>query len=155
MEDILSLPVQDPPCAEFSAAQIKWVKVEGGRQGGDDIALIPFARVDDFVKGESSNAECPASFRIESRRKRPEGSISKPRVDGYLEYTLYVIHVNFNPLGADWMVFSNFSSSFNPKKSIKTMLTIVMFCVTFFSKKFLKTLKCLVIGIYFPVNLSC
>ncbi|XP_022730449.1 uncharacterized protein LOC111285324 isoform X2 [Durio zibethinus] len=89
MEDILNLPVQDPPCTEFSAADIKWVKVEGGRQGGDDIALIPFARVDDFVKGESSNAECPASFRIESRRKRSEGSISKPRVDGYLEYTLY------------------------------------------------------------------
>ncbi|XP_054798607.1 uncharacterized protein LOC129303357 [Prosopis cineraria] len=89
MEDILNLPVQDPPCPEFSAAHIKWVKVEGGRQGGDDIALIPFARVDDFVKGESSNAECPANFRIESRRKRSEGSISKPRVDGYLEYTLY------------------------------------------------------------------
>ncbi|KAA3476811.1 Arrestin-C [Gossypium australe] len=89
MEDILNLPVQDPPCAEFSAAHITWVKVEGGRQGGDDIALIPFSRVDDFVKGESSNAECPASFRIESRRKRSEGSISKPRVDGYLEYTLY------------------------------------------------------------------
>lgn len=90
MEDILSLSVQDPPCAEFSAAHIKWVKVEGGRQGGDDIALIPFPRVDDFVRGESSNAECPASFRIESRRKRSEGSISKPRVDCYLEYTLYV-----------------------------------------------------------------
>ncbi|XP_048331795.1 uncharacterized protein LOC107411131 [Ziziphus jujuba] len=89
MEDILNLPVQDPPCAEFSAADIEWVKVEGGRQGGDDIALLPFARVDDFVRGESSNAECPANFRIESRRKRPEGSISKPRVDGYLEYTLY------------------------------------------------------------------
>ncbi|XP_011081859.1 uncharacterized protein LOC105164788 isoform X1 [Sesamum indicum] len=89
MEDILSLPVQDPPYAEFSAANINWVKVEGGRQGGDDIALIPFSRVDDFVKGESSNAECPASFRVESRRKRPEGSLNKPRVDGYLEYTLY------------------------------------------------------------------
>lgn len=99
MEDILNLPVQDPPCAEFSSAQIKWVKVEGGRQGGDDIALIPFARVDDFVKGESSNAECPASFRIESRRKRPEGSISKPRVDGYLEYTLYVAFIILNPVG--------------------------------------------------------
>ncbi|XP_059641485.1 uncharacterized protein LOC132283540 [Cornus florida] len=89
MEDILNLPVQDPPCLEFSAAHLNWVKVEGGRQGGDDIALIPFARVDNFVKGESTNAECPASFRVESRRKRPEGSISKPRVDGYLEYTLY------------------------------------------------------------------
>ncbi|XP_039057707.1 uncharacterized protein LOC120201102 isoform X2 [Hibiscus syriacus] len=89
MEDILNLPVQDPPCTEFSAAHLTWVKVEGGRQGGDDIALIPFSRVDDFVKGESSNEECPASFRIESRRKRSEGSITKPRVDGYLEYTLY------------------------------------------------------------------
>ncbi|KAM6543324.1 hypothetical protein CsatB_007771 [Cannabis sativa] len=89
MEDILNLPVQDPPAAEFSAAHLKWVKVDGGRHGGDNIALIPFARVDDFVKGESSNPECPASFRVESRRKRPEGSISKPRVDGYLEYTLY------------------------------------------------------------------
>lgn len=90
MEDILNLQVQDPPSAEFSAAHLNWVKVKGGRLGGDDIALIPFARAEDFVKGESSNAECPASFRIESRRKRAEGSIRKPRVDGYLEYTLYV-----------------------------------------------------------------
>ncbi|ERN03925.1 hypothetical protein AMTR_s00078p00196690 [Amborella trichopoda] len=89
MEDILNLPVQDPPYAEFSAAHLNWVKVDGGRQGGDDIALIPFSRVDDFVKGESNKVECPASFRIESRRKRSEGSVSKPRVDGYLEYTIY------------------------------------------------------------------
>lgn len=90
MEDMLSVPVQDPPYAEFSAIHLNWVKVEGGRQGGDDIALIPFSRVDDFVKGESSNPDCPANFRVESRRKRPEGSLSKPRVDAYLEYTLYV-----------------------------------------------------------------
>ncbi|KAG9459315.1 hypothetical protein H6P81_003823 [Aristolochia fimbriata] len=89
MEDILNLPVQDPPCAEFSAVHINWAKIGGGHQGGDDIALIPFSRVEDFVKGESANSECPASFRIESRRKRPEGSVIKPRVDGYLEYTLY------------------------------------------------------------------
>lgn len=88
MEDILNLPVQDPICPEFSAAHINWVKLESGSQGGDVIALIPFTRVDDFVKGESSNPECPASFRIESRRKRPVGSIARPRVDGYLEYTL-------------------------------------------------------------------
>ncbi|KAI8022974.1 hypothetical protein LOK49_LG03G02026 [Camellia lanceoleosa] len=92
MEDILNLPVQDPPFTEFSAAHLNWVKVEGGRQGGDDIALIPYARVDNFVKGESGNAECPASFRVESRRKRPEGSVSKPRVDGYLKYTLCLCH---------------------------------------------------------------
>ncbi|KHN16480.1 hypothetical protein glysoja_036582 [Glycine soja] len=57
MEGILNLPVQDPLCPEFSAAHINWVKLEGGRQCGDNIALIPFARVDDFVKGESSNED--------------------------------------------------------------------------------------------------
>ncbi|TYK31403.1 uncharacterized protein E5676_scaffold455G007110 [Cucumis melo var. makuwa] len=88
-EDILKLQVQDPPCLEFSAAHIKWEKIEGGRQGGADIAVVPFSRVEDFVKGESSNPECPARFRIESRRKRTAGSVSKPRVDGYLEYILY------------------------------------------------------------------
>lgn len=62
IEDILNLTVQDPPSAEFSFAQINWVQVESRRQGDDDIALIPFARVDDFVKGESSNVECLASF---------------------------------------------------------------------------------------------
>ncbi|XP_047342558.1 uncharacterized protein LOC124946046 [Impatiens glandulifera] len=89
MEDILNLPVQDPTSEEFSAADLDWVKVDGGRQGVDDIALIPYARVADFVKGESVNAECPASFRVESKRKRSKGSISKPRVDCCLEYTLY------------------------------------------------------------------
>lgn len=88
-EDILKLLVQDPPCLEFSSAHIKWEKIEGGRQGGADIALVPFSRVADFIKGESSDPECPARFRIESRRKRTAGSISKPRVDGYLEYILY------------------------------------------------------------------
>lgn len=89
IEDILNLPVQDPSCSEFSAVNLNWIKVDGGRLGSDDVAVIPYTRVVDFVKGESSNAECPANFRVESRRKRSEGSVSKPRVDGYLEYTLY------------------------------------------------------------------
>jgi hypothetical protein len=76
---------------ENGGDSINWVNLEGGRQGGDNIALIPFARVDDFVKGESSNPACPANFRVESRRKRASGSVVKPRVDGYLEYTLYVV----------------------------------------------------------------
>ncbi|RZC06254.1 hypothetical protein D0Y65_014013 [Glycine soja] len=69
MEGILNLPVQDPLCPEFSAAHINWVKLEGGRQCGDNIALIPFARVDDFVKGESSNPPMPCEF---SRRIKKE-----------------------------------------------------------------------------------
>ena len=80
MEDILNLPVQDPPCSEFSAVNLNWKILHGGRQGVDDGALIPYP-------------ECPASFRIESRRKQSEGSSSKPWVDGYLEYTLFSLLV--------------------------------------------------------------
>lgn len=74
MEDILNLPVQDPLYPEFSAAHINWVKLEGGRQCGDNIALIPFARVDDFVKGESSNPPMPCEF---SRRIKKEETCRK------------------------------------------------------------------------------
>ncbi|KAG5031014.1 hypothetical protein JHK85_014996 [Glycine max] len=74
MEGILNLPVQDPLCPEFSAAHINWVKLEGGRQCGDNIALIPFARVDDFVKGESSNPPMPCEF---SRRIKKEETCRK------------------------------------------------------------------------------
>eukprot|EP01018_Ginkgo_biloba_P040165 Gb_09265 [translate_table: standard] len=88
-DDILTLPVQEPSANEFSSADLNWTKVEGWRQSVDDVALIPFLRVDDFVKGESSNIECPSKFRVEARRKKPEGSLCKPRVDGYLEYILY------------------------------------------------------------------
>ncbi|XP_031388831.1 uncharacterized protein LOC116201669 [Punica granatum] len=86
---ILSLPVQNPPMLEFSAADLVWSKVEGWRDNIDRVALIPYARVDDFVKGESSNKDCPTSFHVEARRKRSRESTYKPKVDGILEYILY------------------------------------------------------------------
>lgn len=88
-DDILTLPVQEPSTIQFSSSDLNWFKVEGWRQNVDDVALIPFTRVEDFVKGESSSVECPTRFRVEARRKKAEGSSYKPRVDGYLEYILY------------------------------------------------------------------
>lgn len=85
---ILSLPVQNPPVLEFSAADLVWSKVEGWRDNIDRVALIPYARVDDFVKGESSNKDCPTSFHVEARRKRSRETTCKPKVDGILEYIL-------------------------------------------------------------------
>ncbi|KAI8023835.1 hypothetical protein LOK49_LG03G02046 [Camellia lanceoleosa] len=79
MEDILNLPVQDPPFTEFSAAHLNWVKVEGGRQGGDDIALIPYARVDNFVKGESEDYRDSESGIGDSANIKPaSGKGSRP-----------------------------------------------------------------------------
>ncbi|CAL0320107.1 unnamed protein product [Lupinus luteus] len=83
---ILSLPVQNPPALEISSTDLVWSKVEGWCDKLDRVALIPFARVDDFVRGESNNQDCPTRFHVEARRKRPP---SKPKVDGILEYILY------------------------------------------------------------------
>lgn len=88
-DEILSLPVQNPPTLEFSAADLVWSKVEGWRDKIDRVSLIPFARVDDFVRGESANKDCPTRFHVEARRRRPPEMTCKPKVDGILEYILY------------------------------------------------------------------
>ncbi|KAG5538699.1 hypothetical protein RHGRI_019310 [Rhododendron griersonianum] len=88
-DEILSLPVQNPPNLEFSSDDLVWSKVEGWRDNIDTVALIPFARVDDFVRGESSNKDCPTRFHVEARRRRPPEMAYKPKVDGILEYILY------------------------------------------------------------------
>ncbi|KAL3603963.1 hypothetical protein D5086_004822 [Populus alba] len=79
----------NPPTLEFSASDIIWSKVEGWRDNLDRLALIPFARVDDFVRGESANKECPTRFHVEARRRRPPQTSYKQKVDGILEYILY------------------------------------------------------------------
>lgn len=88
-DEILSLPVQNPPTLEFSSDDVVWSKVEGWRDNMDRLALIPFSRVDDFVRGESNNKECPTRFHVEARRRRTPQMSYKPKVDGILEYILY------------------------------------------------------------------
>ncbi|XP_072955921.1 uncharacterized protein [Typha angustifolia] len=88
-DEILTLPVQNPPTLEFSAAEITWSRVEGWRESMDRLALIPFSRVNDFVRGESNKKECPTRFHVEARRRRPLEMAYKPKVDGILEYILY------------------------------------------------------------------
>ncbi|XP_042515530.1 uncharacterized protein LOC122089860 isoform X2 [Macadamia integrifolia] len=88
-DEIFSLPVQSPPSLEFSAADLVWTKVEGWRDKMNRVVLIPYARVNDFVRGESSNKECPTRFHVEARRRRPPQMAYKPKVDGILEYILY------------------------------------------------------------------
>lgn len=87
-DQIFSLPVQNPTLPEFSSADLVWSKVEGYRDNIDRLALIPYTRVDDFVRGESSNKDCPTSFHVEARRRKAKGKKYKPKVDGILEYIL-------------------------------------------------------------------
>ncbi|XP_057491214.1 LOW QUALITY PROTEIN: uncharacterized protein LOC130776962 [Actinidia eriantha] len=88
IESILNIPLQDPPEEEFSSADLNWYKF-GTAERHDDVALIPYARVDAFIIGECSNVECPTRFHIERGRKRSKGSLKEYKTDEYLEYKMY------------------------------------------------------------------
>ncbi|TYK05542.1 CUE domain-containing 5 [Cucumis melo var. makuwa] len=65
-----------------------WSKVEGC-DNMDRVVVIPFGRVGDFVRDESSNKSCPTRFHVEARRRRASKAPSKAKVDGVLECILY------------------------------------------------------------------
>jgi hypothetical protein len=60
LQSVSDLPVQDPPGEEFSAADLRWAK-----HHCDDVALIPYDRMEAFISGERHNPEYPTRFHIE------------------------------------------------------------------------------------------
>ncbi|XP_073150535.1 uncharacterized protein [Henckelia pumila] len=88
IESINDLTVQDPPGEDFYAADLVWKKLGNGERY-DDVALIPYERVDAFIIGECLNVECPTRFHIERGRKRDRGSLKEFKDDEYLEYRMY------------------------------------------------------------------
>uniref|UniRef100_A0A0E0FGY3 SWIM-type domain-containing protein n=1 Tax=Oryza nivara TaxID=4536 RepID=A0A0E0FGY3_ORYNI len=89
VESVSDLAVQDPPGEEFSAADLRWVKYASSEHQRDDVALIPYERMDAFIAGECSNPECPTRFHIERGRKRDRGTLREVRSDDYLLYRMY------------------------------------------------------------------
>lgn len=88
-DSIDDIPVQDPPNEDFSAADLSWTKFGNTEHYVDEVALIPYSRVDAFIIGECSNVECPTRFHIERGRKRERGSLKHYKSDEYLEYRMY------------------------------------------------------------------
>ncbi|RYR44100.1 hypothetical protein Ahy_A08g040480 isoform C [Arachis hypogaea] len=88
VESVRKIPLQDPPEEDFCAADLTWTKF-GNAEHHDEVALIPYDRVDDFIIGECSNVEWPTRFHIERGRKRAIGSLKEYKDDEYLEYRLY------------------------------------------------------------------
>lgn len=89
IESIFSIPVQDPEGEEFSSIDLNWTKF-GSAERYDEVAVIPYSRVDTFIIGECSNVECPTRFHIERGRKRSKGSLKNKdyKSDEYLEYRM-------------------------------------------------------------------
>ncbi|CAA2982278.1 uncharacterized protein LOC111397061 [Olea europaea var. sylvestris] len=88
IETISNLPVQNPEREDFSSADLIWTKF-GTAERYDDVALIPYARVDEFIIGECTNVEFPTRFHIERGRKRTKRSLKEYKDDEYLEYRMY------------------------------------------------------------------
>lgn len=87
IESIHDIPVQNPSKQDFSASDLKWTKF-GTPEHHDHVALIPYARVDDFIFGECSNVESPTRFHVERVRKRSKESLLEFKSDEYLEYRM-------------------------------------------------------------------
>ncbi|MBA0644802.1 hypothetical protein Goklo_028918 [Gossypium klotzschianum] len=87
VKSILDIPVQDPQ-AEFSSADLTWKKF-GTVEHQDDVALIPYTRVNDFIIGECCNVECPTRFHIERGRKRSKGSVKGFHKISHIFYCIY------------------------------------------------------------------
>ncbi|KAM3256867.1 hypothetical protein ACQJBY_049334 [Aegilops geniculata] len=89
LQSVSDLPVQDPPGEEFSAADLRWVKYASSEHHCDDVALIPYDRMEAFISGECNNPEYPTRFHIERGRKRERGTLKEVRSDDYLLYRMY------------------------------------------------------------------
>ncbi|KAK8962780.1 hypothetical protein KSP40_PGU007671 [Platanthera guangdongensis] len=89
-DSIDDIPIQDPPDEEFSASNLTWTKFGNSEFHVVEVALIPYDRVEAFICGESSNAECPTRFHIARSRKRVwDGLKDTCKSDEYLQLRLY------------------------------------------------------------------
>ena len=83
-ETINELEVQDPKeLMEFSAKELTWTEV-----WGDQVAIIPYCRLEDFIIGEQLNEGAPTQFIVKSRRSKKVEDIKKTYFGTYLEYTM-------------------------------------------------------------------
>ena len=85
-EMINELEVQDPEeMMEFSAKDLTWTEIYG-----DQVAIIPYYRLDDFVNGEQSSEDAPTQFVVHSRRSKQVDDIKGTNFGTYLEYAMWV-----------------------------------------------------------------
>ena len=83
-ERINGLEVEDPEdMIEFSAEDLTWTNVDG-----DQVAVIPYFRLDDFIRGEESSESAPTQFHLCTHRIKKVEDIKQTYCSTYLEYTM-------------------------------------------------------------------
>ena len=85
-ETINGLDVEDlEDMMEFSAKYLKWIDA-----WGNQVAVIPYRQLEDFISGEQSREGAPTQFVIKTRRSIKEEDIKETNFGTYLEYVMYI-----------------------------------------------------------------
>ena len=81
---INELEVEDPEdMIQFSAEDLTWTEIEG-----DQVAVIPYCRLDDFISGEESNESAPTQFLLKYHRSQKIEDIKHTYYSTYLKYVV-------------------------------------------------------------------
>jgi len=81
---INELEVEDPEgMIEFSAEDLTWTEV-----AGDQVAIIPYCRLEDFISGEKMRESAPTQFVAKTRRIKDVKDIKRTNSSTYLEYVV-------------------------------------------------------------------
>lgn len=84
-ELINELEVEDPEgMIEFSAEDLTWTEV-----AGDQVAIIPYCRLEDFIRGEQMREPAPTQFVAKIRKIKDVKDIKRTNYSTYLEYVVY------------------------------------------------------------------
>lgn len=81
---INELEVEDPEgMTEFSVEDLTWNEIQG-----DQVAIIPYCRLEDFISGEEMRESAPTQFVAKTRRSKDVKDIKMTNSSTYLEYVL-------------------------------------------------------------------
>ena len=81
---INELEVEDPEdMIQFSAEDLTWTEIEG-----DQVAVIPYCRLDDFISGEKSNESAPTQFLLKNHQSNKIEDIKVTNYSTFLEYSV-------------------------------------------------------------------
>ena len=98
-ERINELEVQDPEdMMEFSVEDLTWTEV-----WGDQVAIIPYCWLEDFISGEQSNEPAPTQFVVHTRRSTKVEDIKETNFGTYLDYAMWVFIIYFQYILNFWV----------------------------------------------------
>ena len=117
-ERINELEVQDPEdMMDFSMEDLTLTEV-----WGDQVAIIPYWRLEDFISGEQSNEPAPTEFVVHTRWSTKVEDMKETKLGTYLDYVMWVFIFYFQYIIKFW---------FNITKS-NMQLTIYPICFQFY-----------------------